>query len=259
MLTPTERILWELQRQPYNERMKLVVEVLGRMGMTTPARTDALGRAGRLWVVLGTLVLAGGLGFWVWLNAFARARLDLTTEPAAASVFIDGAPLGDQTRSAIIMKPGRHRLLVTMPGYTRDDRSIEVGTDETLSVRVKLEASPDTGFEITSEPRGLLVWLDGEPVRGPSGPARTDFRMIRISPGLHMVGVGGTESEPATWRRTVVVEPNEVAKVHAVVGPVKEPTVIPGRGPELRGDNIRRSRKHPHAGASRKGWLDPGP
>jgi hypothetical protein len=211
--TTTDRIVWELERQPHDARMRVVVEVLQRMGMTTPVRPDSLGRAGRLWVVLGTLVLAGGFGVWTWYNAFARSRLDVTTEPADARVFVDGNPVGD----SIIVRPGQHTLSVTMPGYTRSDRNVEVGANQTLRLDVELEASPDTGLEITSEPPGMLVWLDGVRVLDPSGPVRTNFRAGRIPPGPHVLELGRTDRGFRTWRREVQIEPGEFTKVHAVV------------------------------------------
>jgi hypothetical protein len=213
---PTDRIVWELERLPLNGRIGHFVAVLGRMGMTTPVRADFLGRTGRLWVILGTLVLAGGLGVWTWFSAFARPRLDVTTVPAEARVFIDGEPLGDRPRSAIVVRPGRHTLSVTMPGYLRSDQTIDVRAIGTLRKRVELEPSPNTGFALTSQPRGMLVWLDGELVRGDSGPVPTDFSMARVAPGRHVLELRG---DPGIWpwRQVVTIEPDQFKKIHAVM------------------------------------------
>lgn len=234
--TPRDRIVWELERQPWNGRMGLVVEVLQRMGITTPARTDFLSRTGRLWVVLGVIVLGGGLGVWTWVNAFARARLEVTTEPAEARVFIDGDPVLDRARSAIIVRPGRHTLSVTMPGYDPSDQDIEIGLTRTLRKRVELTPSAKTGFELRSDPTGMQALLDGEPLKGDSGPAVTPLHLHRVAPGPHVLELRGPLM---FWQEWVVIEPDRLRKIQAVMKYEREPFICTGPG----GDPIERGRK----------------
>ena len=82
-----------------------------------------------------------------------------------------------------------------------------------------LEPSPDTGFELTSDPPGGLVWLDEAPVKEASGQqARTNFRASRISPGHHVLEIRG-ENRFKPWRQDVEIEPGAIRKIHALLIP----------------------------------------
>jgi hypothetical protein len=105
------------------------------------------------------------------------------------------------------------------PGYTRNDQSVEVHAGQVATLAVTLEAAADTGFELTSEPPGGLVWLDGNPMSGPDGQARTDFRAYRIPPGKHVVEIKG-DPKRQPWREEVQVEPGVIRKIKAILVPV---------------------------------------
>jgi hypothetical protein len=113
--------------------------------------------------------------------------------------------------------PGPYTLSVVRDGYVRSDQNIEVRAGQRLPLTVALEPSPDTGFELTSEPPGGLVWLDGAPIKGASGQqARTDFRAFRITPGRHVLEIKG-EDRFKPWREEVDIQPGAIQKVHAVL------------------------------------------
>ena len=219
MPTPADRIVWELERLPVAERVGTFVQVMQRLGMTTRPRPGALSRGGIGWLATGAVVLGLATGLLVWRNAAAWARLDLATEPADARVFIDGYAVHDPSRTSITRKRGTHTLSVTMPGYTPSDQNIVLDADRTLRLRVKLKPSADTGFQITSEPAGVPVWLDGEPLRGDSGPARTDFRAGGIAPGRHLLELKHNEGSFPLWRQAIEIEPAKITEVHAAMLP----------------------------------------
>src|SRR5204863_1198014 len=95
MPTPEHRIMWELERLPLGERVTTLVQVMQRLGMTTPARPGAFGRGGIGWIAIGAVLLGMTTGMLVWRNAHAHARLDLTTDPADALVLMDGYAVHD--------------------------------------------------------------------------------------------------------------------------------------------------------------------
>ena len=118
-------------------------------------------------------------------------------------------------------------MSVTRDGYVRNDQNVEVHAGLPLPLTVTLEPSPDTGFELTSEPPGGLVWLDGAPIQGAAGQqARTDFRAFRIAPGHHLLEIKG-ENRFKPWRQDVQVEPGAIQKVHAMLIPASG---TPGAG-----------------------------
>ena len=88
-----------------------------------------------------------------------------------------------------------------------------------LALTVTLEPSPDTGFELTSDPPGGLVWLDGAPVKERVRPAGA-HRLPRLAhrPGHHVLEIRG-ENRFKPWQQDVEIEPGEIRKIHATLIP----------------------------------------
>ena len=216
--------MWELERLPLGERVTTLVQVMQRLGMTTPARAGALSRGGIGWIAMGAVLLGLITGMLVWRNTQAHARLDLTTVPADALVLMDGHAVYDP-RTSIVRRPGSHTLTVSRPGYIRSERTIVLGMLEPLHLRVQLEPSPDTGFELIAEPGGLAVWLDGDRIDVPAGDRdHTSFRMGKVAPGSHVLELKpAIEPDPRMygsyepWREVIVVEPDKYIRVHAAL------------------------------------------
>ncbi|HZL21075.1 MAG TPA: PEGA domain-containing protein, partial [Polyangia bacterium] len=177
-------------------------------------------KRGGLYAALAVLVVAGAAGgFWYRSTTNRPGRIELSTVPADAVVLIDNAKVGDHSPISLERPPGPYTLSVTRDGYVRSDQNIELKAGEPLPLSVTLEPSPDTGFELTSEPPGGLVWLDGAPIKGASGQqARTDFRAFRIAPGHHVLEIKG-ENRFKPWRQEVEVDPGSIRKVHAMLIP----------------------------------------
>jgi serine/threonine protein kinase len=177
-------------------------------------------KRGGLYAAIAVLVVAGAGGaFWYHSTTNRPGRIELSTVPADAVVLIDNAKVGDHSPVSLERPPGPYTLSVTRDGYVRSDQNIELKAGEPLPLSVTLEPSPDTGFELTSEPPGGLVWLDGAPIKGASGQqARTDFRAFRIAPGQHVLEIKG-ENRFKPWRQDVEVDPGSIHKVHAMLIP----------------------------------------
>jgi eukaryotic-like serine/threonine-protein kinase len=177
-------------------------------------------RRGGIYVAIAVVVVAAGAGgFWYHTTTNRPGRIELSTVPADATVLVDNAKVGDHSPVSLERPPGPYTLSVTRDGYVRSDQNIELKAGEPLPLSVTLEPSPDTGFELTSEPPGGLVWLDGAPIKGASGQqARTDFRAFRIAPGHHVLEIKG-ENRFKPWRQDVEVEPGSIRKVHAMLIP----------------------------------------
>jgi hypothetical protein len=218
--TPADRIVRELEALPHWQREEVVRKVFEWTGVVKPP-SQFLRRNVTGLVIVGTLVM--GLVIGTMFQARSRGLLEITTAPPDASVSIDGYPVRDRSRSPIRLKRGPHILSVESPGYTRDDREIVITPDRALRVQVNLEGSPDTGFEITSDPPGVPVWLDGKLVTDSSGaPARTNFRASRIPPGRHVLEVKPDSRNFPNWGQAVMVYAGEIVKIHAVLIPGRE-------------------------------------
>jgi len=181
-----------------------------------------LRRSGRGGFYVGLIALAlaivGGTGAWYWWSLNKPGTIQVAVVPEDATVLIDNVKVGEHSPTTIEKGPGPYMLSVTHDGYVRNDQNFELRAGQTLKLAVTLEASPDTGFELTSEPSGGLVWLDGAPINGANGQARTDFRAYRIAAGHHVIEIKG-ESKFKPWRQEVEIEPGTIKKIHALLLP----------------------------------------
>jgi hypothetical protein len=176
-------------------------------------------RAGRYFLL--TLVAAaviGGTVYW-YQNANKAGTLQVVTVPSDATVSIDNVKIADRSPASIEKPPGAYTLSVTKDGYVRNDQNVEVRAGQPAIVNVTLEPSPDTGFELLSDPPGGLVWLDGAPLSSPTGQARTDFRASRIPPGHHVVEIKG-ESRFQPWKQDIEIEAGNIKKIRATLVPI---------------------------------------
>ncbi len=173
----------------------------------------------------------GGGGYWYYSTTTRPGRIEVTATPGDATVLVDNVKVGDHSPVSLDKPPGPYTLSVIRDGYVRSDQNVEVRAGQRLPLAVALEPSPDTGFELTSEPPGGLVWLDGAPIKGASGQqARTDFRAFRITPGHHVLEIKG-EDRFKPWRQDVDVQPGAIQKVHAPLLPAGgRRGVAPARG-----------------------------
>jgi hypothetical protein len=139
----------------------------------------------------------------------------VTTAPLDATVLVDGAKVGDRSPVMVETTAGSHSVSVIRDGYVREDRQVEVSVGRATSVDAPLAVAPDTGFELTSDPPGLRIWLDGAPFPRPGGwPALTDFRAVGVPPGRHVIVLQGEGFLP--WRHELDVEPGTFRRIHAI-------------------------------------------
>ncbi len=168
-------------------------------------------------IVLVLLAGVGGLGYWYYNSTTRAGQIEVTVTPPDATVLVDNVKVGDHSPVSLDKPPGPYTLSVIRDGYVRSDQNIEVRAGQRLPLTMTLEPSPDTGFELTSEPPGGPVWLDGAPIKAASGQqARTDFRAFRITPGHHVLEIKG-EDRFQPWRQEVDIQPGAIQKVHALL------------------------------------------
>jgi hypothetical protein len=170
-----------------------------------------------LWGVMVSI----GAGFLAGVIAHQPpGRLAIRVKPTDAKIFLDGR-LVDGNADFIERPAGTFQLSFERDGYVRRDQRVRLEAGQVQRLDVQLEASPDTGFELTSDPPGVLVWLDGRPLTGRdgSGPqARTNFRVDQIAPGRHLLEIKG-DPRFAEWRSYFDQELGKIIKIHAELQP----------------------------------------
>jgi hypothetical protein len=190
---------------------------------TIPAPLQARKRVWRYALGVALLAGLGVAGVSLKMRGPKRGRLLLSVVPRDATAWLDGrkVPAG-----IILTAAGNHLLAVARDGYVRNEQKVDLRADESMDVSVILEPSPDTGFELWSDPPGGLVWLDGAPISGSNGQARTDFRASRIPPGHHVLEIKG-ENRFRAWRQDIEVAPGEIRKIRATLIPAAPPEPEP--------------------------------
>lgn len=166
-------------------------------------------RDSRAGMLAGAIALAAAVSGGAWWFIAARTpstgSLRVETDAPGATVTIDGAARGT-TPLTLALAPGAHTVVVTQGSVTRTLPLTVTGGSTTIQhISWPPTAARNTGaIEITSDPKGQYVTVDGSP-RGATPLTITD-----LPPGEHEVLV---RRDTTTVRRTVVVEAGSTASL----------------------------------------------
>ncbi len=152
--------------------------------LTMPSVTvaDPSPRAKFPWIWAAIFVVVGAsLGAWFVLRATRGGVVRLVTEPAGATVIVDGAPLEDMKTPCTLpkLKPGRHKLSLLKDGHERLDTEFDApSSGEATLPPFKLvpvtKPAPEPApppeppkpvtvtVTVKSTPAGAMAWLDGK-------------------------------------------------------------------------------------------------
>jgi eukaryotic-like serine/threonine-protein kinase len=131
------------------------------------------------------------------LESIAKG-LYLTSKPAGADVFINGAKQSGQTPVTLPLAPGQYNLVVRMSGYDAYAGSVQVkdNIQTQLDVSLKEKINSHVAWaEVDSTPKGAEIFVDGT-ATGQMTPAR-----VQIPAGIHTLMVKLDGYQP--MRRTV--------------------------------------------------------
>jgi serine/threonine protein kinase len=119
------------------------------------------------------------------LEATAKG-LFVTSQPAGADIFINGAKQSGQTPATIPLSAGQYDLVLRMPGYEGYAGHVQVKNNEQTTLNAKLrERSREqvAWAQVHSTPEGAEIYLDGAPL-GEISPAR-----VQIPTGPHIIAL----------------------------------------------------------------------
>jgi formylglycine-generating enzyme required for sulfatase activity len=125
----------------------------------------------------------------------ADGRLVLASDPAGASVSIDGAFVGTTPVTVALASGSAHALRLTKPGYQPFDRQLQLGADEEQQLEARLQPQYGIVF-VTAQPADATLQVDGRE----SGTATQRLQLTTRSHTL-------TFSKPGYESRTVTVTP----------------------------------------------------
>ncbi len=118
--------------------------------------------------------------------------LTVRTQPAGATVLIDGVPAGVTDRNGTLgmfRLPGTYELGIQLSGHVSETRTITVSETEANSVSVTLMLNTGT-LQLTVMPADATVTINQQ--------AQVASRPIDLPPGPHRVLVSKTDMSPST-------------------------------------------------------------
>jgi hypothetical protein len=147
------------------------------------------------------------------LESLAKG-LYVSSRPAGADVFINGAKQPGQTPVTLPLAPGQYNLVLRLTGYEAYAGGVQVkdNIQTTLDVELKEKATSHVAWaEVTSNPNGAEIWIDGTST-GQVSPAR-----VQVAAGTHIVTMKLEGYQPV--RRTVQVTEGSTVTVEGALRP----------------------------------------
>ena len=149
----------------------------------------------------------------VTLESLAKG-LYLTSKPAGADVFINGAKQSGQTPVTLPLAPGQYNLVMRMLGYEAYAGSVQVkdNIQTQLDVDLKEKSTVKVAWaQVDTTPKGAEILVDGKST-GQMSPAR-----IQVPTGLHTISVklDGYQQE----RRTMQASEGGTSNIQVTMKP----------------------------------------
>jgi len=151
------------------------------------------------------LLIGSGLAVVVVMALFQKSALRVTSEPEAASLWLDGKFVGVAPVEVTGLVRGQHVLVAKKHGYKRWRQTVTVSKPN-HEVAAQLDPEPRSSLKVTTSPSGALVLVDGQP------QGRTPLTIDGVAVGalrLRLVKRGCAPSE-----ETVVVQAGHQTRIH---------------------------------------------
>jgi serine/threonine-protein kinase len=120
------------------------------------------------------------------LEALAKG-VYITSKPAGADIFINGAKQSGQTPAALPLAPGHYDLVLRLPGYDAYVGQVQVKDNIQTTLDAELKARSQSVHvawaQVSSTPEGAEIIVDGNPT-GQVSPSR-----VQIPAGTHVIAL----------------------------------------------------------------------
>ncbi|MDP6924569.1 MAG: PEGA domain-containing protein [Candidatus Scalindua sp.] len=134
--------------------------------------------------------------------------LNIKSEPANATILVDGKEAGNTLANITDVIPGKHLVEVKMDGYEVWSESIDVNSSKENLINAVLQKSV-ASVNIKSEPTNAKVIVDGKEV------GNTPLDVSDIKPGKHLVEVKMDRFK--NWRENIEINAGKENNLTAVL------------------------------------------
>jgi len=196
-----------------------------RRSAASPARRERSRTGTRLALAAVLLAIAAGAFFLLKGGASGGpGGLRVVSVPPGAVVEIDGTARG-HTPFWLPDLTGEHDVRVLLDGYApHEARGVRIAEGQQVELRpVLMPRNVEAGLEITSEPEGATVRVDGE------GRGRTNLFVPGLAYGRHRVQV--TLESYLPFESIETVAKGERTKVHAILKRATGTVALTGGAP----------------------------
>ncbi len=122
----------------------------------------------------------------IHLEALARG-VYITSKPAGADIFINGAKQSGQTPASLPLAPGRYDLVLRLPGYDPYVGEVQVKDNIQTTLEAELKERGQSAHvawaQVSTTPEGAEIIVDGNPT-GQVSPSR-----VQIPSGTHVIAL----------------------------------------------------------------------
>jgi hypothetical protein len=124
--------------------------------------------------------------------------LEVTSTPPGADILLDGEATGEKTPHTFpARRSGEYEVTVSLPPYYLPDvRKVRLGGGRKTPVAVELDANFG-GLEVTSEPAGLSVTIDGKEA------GKTPLALAQLAAGAHEVRIASEQYAAPSQRVSI--------------------------------------------------------
>jgi len=142
-------------------------------------------RGWALWASVVMLLVALGAAAFLLRGRIAAPRtlLIISTEPAGASLELDGKPLAERSPTAAEVQAGKHVIRARLDGHTEVEQVLSLAQGQRALMELAL-AAQSRAVQIVSVPAGAQVFVDGHLMLGQTPLVTSltadDFHEIRV-------------------------------------------------------------------------------
>ena len=169
----------------------------------------------RLVVAIGVLASLGIGSYLIYLKFNETASLSVQSDPASASILLDGKPPQEPANTFTHVPFGKHQLTATLDDYEPIKQDLEVRKGMTPKIGLKLRPIQEiASLSVQTDPPGAAILLDG---KSPQGPANS---FTHVPFGTHQLIATLDNYEPI--KQDLEVRKGMAPKIALKLRPIQE-------------------------------------